>query len=154
TNQVKQLALAVHGYADVHTRIPPLWMYLYVPSDPATGAATAKPDPPIFGTLHYLLLPYLELQNTYDAGFNPATGWYQSGYLGSSNMYVGNFLCPSDGSFTLPLFKPGPWCSASYAGNCLVFDPAGGQTLAQAMPDGTSNVIMFAERLRECVNTG
>jgi prepilin-type N-terminal cleavage/methylation domain-containing protein len=155
TNQLKQLSLAVHLYANVHNRIPPMWQYKYPPNDLRTGAISGgQPSQLVAGPVHMLLLPYLEQENTYNATYVAWFGGLYSGSLGRSNMYVPNFICPSDTSFTDPLFIPGPWASASYAGNCLVLDPQGSPTLVSSMPDGTSNTIVFAERYRQCQNTG
>jgi hypothetical protein len=43
-----------------------------------------------------------------------------------------------------------PYASGSYAGNVMVFDPVKRATLLNAMPDGTSNTVMVAERLLYC----
>src|SRR5438270_900363 len=42
------------------------------------------------------------------------------------------------------------FASTNYAANVWVFDPRGTGNLIQAMPDGTSNTIMFTERYQEC----
>jgi prepilin-type N-terminal cleavage/methylation domain-containing protein len=158
SNQMRQLGLAVHNYANTNKRIPPEWINQYIPNDGIRGSALTPPTPPYYGgPLHFLLLPYIEMKNTLDASYVTWYSGYWSGSLGFSNMYVGLFVCPSDNSFNQTYFQPGPWSSASYVGNCLVFDPAGGPsnpTLVNAMPDGTSNTVMFVERLKQCVNNG
>jgi hypothetical protein len=155
-NNVKQLGLAVHNYAGVHKRIPPMWINGYIPNDGIRGSALSRPNPPyVGGPLHFLLLAYVEQENTFKAA---DVAWYQgywAGHLGVAEMNVRLFVCPSDNTFNRDLYQPGPWGFASYAGNCLVFDPAGGPgspTLENSMPDGTSNTVTFAERLKQCVS--
>ena len=50
------------------------------------------------------------------------------------------------------------WSVGNYAGNVMVFDPAankldGSKSLVNAMPDGTSNTVMFAHAIKACSNS-
>jgi prepilin-type N-terminal cleavage/methylation domain-containing protein len=149
SNNVKQLALGAHTYADNYKVVPALWYQNYSTRD--------------FVSLFYLLLPYVEQQNIYDQGTrsNPAvaTGNYtRAAYIVSGNV-ISTFVCPSDPTdlgnvstrpAAMPPNWPQPWASCSYAGNIMVFDPAGPKSILSAMPDGTSNTIVFGHRYKNC----
>src|SRR5262249_26274425 len=62
---------------------------------------------------------------------------------------VKTFLCPSDPSLDSNSQRYG-YASTSYAGNLKIFDPKGPRSLLAAMPDGTSNTVMIAERYKAC----
>jgi len=93
------------------------------------------------GTLHYFLLPYIEQDNIYNNSSN------SSQTVGAQNIKL--YLCPSDVSSSSTLQRYG-YASTNYAGNLLVFKPTSQTLLATAMPDGSSNTVMFAERYRVC----
>src|SRR5262249_45025979 len=40
--------------------------------------------------------------------------------------------------------------TSNYAANVMVFEPRGPRAIEAAMPDGTSNTVVFAERYRNC----
>jgi prepilin-type N-terminal cleavage/methylation domain-containing protein len=123
SNRVKQIGLAVHGYNDVYKRLPPLW----------------AETPNLSGSLHFFLLPFLEQGNVYNQAGNNSVN--QKGAV------ISVYLCPSDP--TQRQFYP-DWAPTNYAGNVLVFNPFGTLALQNAMPDGTTNTVMFAERYQEC----
>src|SRR5438552_219135 len=58
TNNVKQISLAVHTYADANNAVPPLWYQI-----PATAVAPFVGTPKTFMNMFTLLLPYVEQQN-------------------------------------------------------------------------------------------
>src|SRR5205807_7180261 len=95
------------------------------------------------GSLHTLLLPYLEQDNVYKQGQanlrQTNVAWQQ---------VVKTFICPSDltsgtwpGSLGPNTNKPnGPrpsFGSTNYAGNVWVFNPLVPDTILNAIPDGT-----------------
>jgi len=137
-NNLKQLGLAVHSYASANNdKVPPMFS--------SNGGAQ-------YGSLHFFLLPYIEQDNVYKlAGNNSAN---------QQSVVIKTFLCPSDGSsgrvsnnvFTYN----GNWASTNYAANVMVFSSGAWGTdqkpgtIVSAMPDGTSNTVMFAERYKEC----
>jgi hypothetical protein len=45
------------------------------------------------------------------------------------------------------------FASSCYAANVMVFEPRGTSSIEVAMPDGTSNTVMFAERFKNCSPT-
>jgi len=131
SNNLKQMGVAVHGYHSALDKLPPGW---------ASSAGTQ------YGSLHFFLLPHLEQENIYrNAGNN---SWNQN------NTFVKTFNCPSD-STTWTSYPTG---GVNYAWNVWVFqgtnigwgtDGKPG-SLLQAMPDGTSQTVMFVERYKLC----
>jgi prepilin-type N-terminal cleavage/methylation domain-containing protein len=139
TNNVKQLALGAHNYADTYKKLPGLWYQNYATRD--------------FVSLFYLLLPFVEQNPVYTQGTrtNPqvASGNYtRCAYFVRSDI-IPLFICPADPTYPANLDDQN-WASGNYAGNVMVFDPAGPLALVNAMPDGTSNTIVFAHRLKNC----
>jgi prepilin-type N-terminal cleavage/methylation domain-containing protein len=179
SNNLKQMALALHNCNDSQKRLPP--------QAGTFGGAYYAP-------LLFHLLPYIEMDNTfkqaewldYSAAVgtsspNPSTT-INIGFIwptwDSVNTATNTFLrqtkikiyqCPSDPSLGSCL----DWCDgdASYAGNFLVF---GGVNNAATRPtkanysflwdgqgniprtfiDGQSNTIVFAEKYSRCDGTG
>jgi prepilin-type N-terminal cleavage/methylation domain-containing protein len=154
-NNVKQIGLAVHHYADANNRVPALW-YQYFAHPAVTGGSDVE-------SLFFAVLPYVEQTNLYNFGsLGGGNSNENSNYLheGSAvaNQVVKTFLCPSDPTDSgnvssrdvenhLWSFE---WASGNYAGNVMVFDPTGPGSLTASMPDGTSNTVMFAHRYRDC----
>jgi prepilin-type N-terminal cleavage/methylation domain-containing protein len=162
SNNQKQLSIAAHNFHTTYEKLPPAWWW-----DP-NGAGTSccgdwvSPFANVAGragSLHYYLLPYVEQGNLYEAGKGQrqtSAAWQQ---------VVSTFVCPSD-------FTSGTWGaagngpntnrsngqrpsfgSANYAGNVWVFTPTPASIL-QAIPDGTSNTVMFCEMYQNCNNRG
>ncbi|HJZ91249.1 MAG TPA: DUF1559 domain-containing protein [Gemmataceae bacterium] len=153
TNNVKQLALGCHNYESANGTLPP-W---------AVGTTVQ------FGSAHYLLLPYIEQDNL----FRQANG--NSFNVRTSPVKI--FACPKDptitggGVFTsqavnypfngtapLRISVNGvPYGATSYAINGQVAAAMmenghpirGGMTLS-TITDGTSNTLLFAERMAFC----
>jgi prepilin-type N-terminal cleavage/methylation domain-containing protein len=147
-NQVKQLSLACHNFHDATGVLPPAQGLM-----PATANLVNGQLPPgvQIGTAHYFLLPYLEQKNLMDS--NP-DGRYDSWYYRSTP--VKQLQCPSDPTCVrgsvLPsqsTFNAG-YATTSYAIN---WGPTqwGTLTLTTAMPRGTSNTVLFAERYQDCL---
>jgi prepilin-type N-terminal cleavage/methylation domain-containing protein len=156
-NNLKQIGLAVHNFNQNFRSVPPAEG---VPSgviNPYTGRATPSPDGK-FGTTFFYLLPYIEQTPVY----NQANG--DSMNVGA--VVIPIFLCPSDPSVvnantyggcgvmqSLTINRDG-FASSNYAANVMVFEPRGPRSVEAAMPDGTSNTVMFAERFRNCSPDG
>jgi prepilin-type N-terminal cleavage/methylation domain-containing protein len=151
-NNVKQLALACHNFESANRVLPP-W---------ASSAAGE------YGSAHFLLLPYLEQENLFrqanGISFNVRTS------------PVKGFTCPNDptavnGVFTSDAvnypFNPTapnrisvngiPYGAATYAINAQVAaaqmvngHPVKGATSLARITDGTSNTVLFAERMAFC----
>jgi prepilin-type N-terminal cleavage/methylation domain-containing protein len=180
-NNVKQLALATHDYAATFGLVPPNWNWpagawmggtLAAPSNqyPASinyGATTAPDGAP--GTWPVHLFPYIEQGNLF-ALIQPtgalATGGYTAYAAAVTGQVVKTLICPSDptagsnGYLSNTASVNGLKTSSnsnfgvcSYAANVLVFTPTPG-SLVSAMPNGTSNTSLFAERYAFCYADG
>jgi prepilin-type N-terminal cleavage/methylation domain-containing protein len=151
TNNVKQIALAAHGYHDANKKLPPLWLQ--------------NKDTSTYVNLFYLLLPHLEQQAVYDQA-TPAGSGQRWGFFVRGNV-ITTYLCPGDPTEPSNIDtlngNTNNWASGNYGGNVMVFDPnpasatstsanapGRGLTLVTAMPDGTSNTVAFAHRLKNC----
>jgi prepilin-type N-terminal cleavage/methylation domain-containing protein len=133
TNNLKQMALAVHSFHDTNKQLPP-----------ALGQFKNT-----YGTAHFFILPYVE-----------QTALYASANGDSYNVLnvpVTLYTCPADASIALGVINSQPqnnglgtgMGAASYAIN---FGPVGfgGKTLITGMPSGTSNTVLFGERFAFC----
>jgi len=130
SNNIKQLSLAVANYESANSRIPPGW---------STNAGTQ------YGSLHFFLLPFIEQQNIYNQAGN--NSW------NANNVLVKTFICPSDST----QWNSYPNGGVNYAFNICVFGTGAGWggdqkpgSLVNAMPDGTSNTVIFGERYKLC----
>jgi prepilin-type N-terminal cleavage/methylation domain-containing protein len=173
SNNLKQLALATHNFADTYSsRLPP----------ECDGFPTAQPDwkgPGAFptgeqySTTLSMLLPFIEQQNLYNfsysvnaaGGGNLKGGWYGVNVpTNGGDQLVKPFICPSDpsiGNAAQTTWNGHTWGKgdATYAANLQVFgNPKGsgyrywnGQArLPATITDGTSNTILFAEKYAGC----
>jgi prepilin-type N-terminal cleavage/methylation domain-containing protein len=153
-NNLKQIGLAIHNFNDVYKKVPPAW-------NPDSGGGTfgsnaAPAGPNITGTIHFLLLPNIEQNPLYNAaslGGSPAV--YQSNYNNAAlginvpTTPIPVYMCPSDFTLNSNIQRYG-FATTTYAANLWVFDPRGPGSIVTAMPDGSSNVIMFTERYKNC----
>jgi prepilin-type N-terminal cleavage/methylation domain-containing protein len=150
TNNLKQLSLAVHTYADAYGTVPTMYHYI------------KTPPPKNYQNAFFLLLPFLEQNNLYMQGTSAnATvtndGFVMwSGYPPVAATVLKTFICPTDGTCSSNIdFDYGAnastgFASGSYRGNVMVFDPNAPSPIITAMPDGTSNTVMFAHHLKIC----
>jgi prepilin-type N-terminal cleavage/methylation domain-containing protein/prepilin-type processing-associated H-X9-DG protein len=167
-NNLKQLGLAAHNCHDTHGKLPPAWGNFPQP--------TVVPGNGIRGTTLFHLLPFIEQENLYkrslaigyyDGGVRrkegdgfPNNGYAAAGICGNR---VSTFVCPTDP--TTDRFQDdynfGPGGYISYAANFQAFGLAnsdgkllgnwqGTSTLQANFPDGTSNTLLFAEKLSQC----
>jgi type II secretory pathway pseudopilin PulG len=161
-NNYKQIGLAAHNYHDSNQQLPPFSCFL-------------RKAPAMFGSftetgIFFSLLPFLEQQNLVNSEVTSTNGqyyyWPGAGWqhhcvdIGQNPVQV--YLCPADGTNLghqdqgsstqyLGLNNYGPqFATGSYSANAMVFDPNAARTLITAMPNGTSNVIMFGHRLEFC----
>ncbi|HEY1377588.1 MAG TPA: DUF1559 domain-containing protein [Gemmataceae bacterium] len=171
-NNMKQVALAVHNYADGNNgNIPPSsGLRAFDPSKPGVTNPVS---------LNFLLFPYIEQlaifnKSVANPGFSPdggATKDAAGNFFCNTPLSV--FLCPSDSSspdgLTDYLNKEAnmmtppqkvPYAACNYAHNLAVFafydKPTATTTYTKTaytiatIPDGTSNTIAFTERLGRC----
>jgi prepilin-type N-terminal cleavage/methylation domain-containing protein/prepilin-type processing-associated H-X9-DG protein len=94
-NNMKQIALALHGYHDANQKFPMGQRYYY--QNPSAGACGVA-----CGNWRVEIFPYLELDNVYrNINVNDV---YNSGTL--SNLVLSVWKCPS---LSLPELQPGAW---------------------------------------------
>jgi prepilin-type N-terminal cleavage/methylation domain-containing protein len=141
-NNLHQLGIAIHNYHSSNSLVPPAWT-------PDLGAGTYGSGygstGSTIGTIHFVLLPYIEQDNLYNlSGGIAAT-------VGVRDRQVKTYLCPSDPSNNPNVQRSG-FASTSYAANLMVFDPRGPGNIVNSMPDGTSNTIIFTERFKKCAS--
>ena len=158
-NNLKQISLAVNTYHDTFKRVPP------VEGSPTPSNAYGKYTSPTgkYGTVFFYLLPYVEqgpLYNLVPQGGSPHQNGPNGAPIGSNVVPV--YLCPSDpsvinagvyggcGVMQSENIQRNGFASSNYAANVMVFNPSGPGNLIKAMPDGTSQTVMFAERFRNC----
>jgi prepilin-type N-terminal cleavage/methylation domain-containing protein len=144
SNNLKQIGIAVHNYAGVFQNVPPAWT---PDSGGGTFGSNAGSKQPVKGTIHFLLLPYIEQDNIYKQSLTNGT------YDASQNNVFANiikvYICPADSSLNNNIQRYG-YGSTDYAANLAVFDPHGTGTLTTSMQDGTSNTVIFGERYKVC----
>ena len=83
-NNLKQIALAAHGFHDTFRYFPPGWGYL-------KGSSNNNATPAQRGTFFYFLLPYIEQGNVYNTTVNNS---------GTSTAVIPTFIAPLDPSMT------------------------------------------------------
>jgi hypothetical protein len=153
-NNLKQIGIAIHGYEDVYKKLPPAWNPDTLFSIPPQGQAAG---PNVQGPIHFILLPFVEKDPLFRRSNpdDPKKGKHNSMYNGEPEgvnvpaTIIPLYLCPSDHSLKECINNKGH-ASGNYAANLWVFDPRGPGNVYKAMPDGTSNTIMFTERYRRC----
>jgi prepilin-type processing-associated H-X9-DG protein len=159
SNNLRQVGLAVHNYEVTLTKVPAAWT-------PDTGNGTygsntgmpggnPQATPPVVGTIHFSLLPYVEQENLYQKSAVVPSGSTYAQYNSSTaqvyNTVLQVYVCPSDATNTTNIQRYN-YASTTYAANLMVFDPRGPGSATQAMPGGLSNTVMFAERYKICNN--
>ncbi|HJZ56292.1 MAG TPA: DUF1559 domain-containing protein [Gemmataceae bacterium] len=169
TNNLKQVGLAVHNYADANQKVPNAWLQQWN-GNGADGQRFGpnSPDRDVT-TMWHLIMPYVEQDPLYKLGTrdNPTIVGF-SMRLWSSMPQVGGvsvklYLCPADpgplttgsptsftwafNNQTSPATEP---ALSNYAANVMVFDPSVNRSLVNSMPDGLSNTVAVAHRMRWC----
>jgi prepilin-type N-terminal cleavage/methylation domain-containing protein len=162
TNQVKQLGLAVHNYQSTYGTVPVNWSWPDIWTVPYRagqnyGATTSPDGAP--GTWLVHLMPYMELDNLFRPIQASVTVPKYDGNkthpynLATLGVAVKNFICPSDATAPagglIPSGGTANYAVNSYVGNVLVFTPTP-KSIIPAMPNGTSNTAMIAERYANC----
>src|SRR5438034_10694526 len=122
-NNIKQMSLAVHSFADSYDRVPAAWYQA----------------PPNFYNMFFSLFPYLEQDNGYKLGMGQLTAgpsWNPNGEYGAYGVrrtVIKTYICPSDPAYPSNMvekFSSDLWAVGNYAGNVMVFDPVGNQPTA------------------------
>jgi prepilin-type N-terminal cleavage/methylation domain-containing protein len=156
-NNMKQIGLAMHNYELTFGKLPPAWTpdsgggtYNQGYGNPSNGSPA-----PVMGTIHFVLLPFVEQDNLYQNSIKVISfggtnyNQYNSSTTNVPNTILQVYLCPSDASLNSNLQRYG-YASTSYAANLMIFDPHGPGNVVQSMPNGTSNTVTFAERYKVC----
>ncbi len=157
TNNMKQFGLGIHNYAGTSNQLPNAFR----------GQSTGMPG----YNINFALLPYLELETIFKAAVGQVWAWdaaltgTKSGTVRTATIKA--FQCPTDSSMVngYSVYQVDNWAGTSYAANFQVFGASASNTnLNQAssvspynignIPDGTSNVIAFAERYAGCNGQG
>jgi prepilin-type N-terminal cleavage/methylation domain-containing protein len=167
TNHLKQIGLATHNINDTRKSLPPTC------AQSSTTAITTNAARGYEGAIGFTvfdwLLPYLEQDALYEAS-NLNVNTTINGAPVYSQIVPG-YLCPSEpsrnGVLTLGQTTTGRadlWAIGNYAANYYVFGSPhktsavarreGSSQIARTFLDGTSNVIVYAERYGTCGKSG
>jgi prepilin-type N-terminal cleavage/methylation domain-containing protein len=169
SNNIKQLALGVHTYHETFGQVPrsQSWNWHTFTSSALWNNGTGWPGGYPAGTPISIdginngqwlthIMPYVEQEALFrqilaTQNFGDATTGSPS-YTTACQTMVQLFMCPSDstGPNAWPAVSGATYAPASYAANVWVMDGSNPQPLNNAMPDGTSNTIMIAERYMAC----
>jgi prepilin-type N-terminal cleavage/methylation domain-containing protein len=141
-NNLKQMGLACHNYHDSYGKLPAY----------STGAL-ANENPTMQASAHFLLLPYVEQGNLYQQG--TVNGITSSWYVRTG--VVKTYYCPNDTSTADGRFNGADDTNTRLSVNGVGFGATNyaynaqlsTKTLMQ-ITDGTSNTVMFAERMGHC----
>ncbi|HEY1860381.1 MAG TPA: DUF1559 domain-containing protein [Gemmataceae bacterium] len=150
-NNLKQIALATVHCASTHSsNLPPSYgLYPRLVQTPNNGE----------GGLFFFILPYIEQDNLYQASFvvvgdnndnrNGLNATYSQWTTAIEQARVKTYICPSDRTNT-----DNVGALTSYAHNGQLFQQtfwnAGYAKYPTSIPDGTSNTIMYTEKLAQC----
>jgi len=166
-NGMRQVGLALHATNDAKKLLPPM-------AAASSSSPVAVPGPykgAVGFTAFTWLLPFLEEDSLFQQA-NRDVNTTISGAPGAGRVYsvpVATFRCPSDstnaGGLSLtPNAGADTWAVGSYATNYNVFgNPTAGTPVArsegrprlpQTFADGTSKVVMLAERYGTCGSGG
>ena len=162
SNNVKQMALAVHNFHDVYKKLPVAahWKApFYSGSTGFPGQNLSSPNGMVHGTWLSDILPFVEqdpVYKTLQAAYaqNSTVGETTIQKIGAIPLYV----CPSDPSSgsmgkgsNINGQPANGFGSTNYYGNVMVMrinnSPA---SILTGMPDGTSNCVIIAERYQSC----
>ena len=164
-NNLKQMNLAVQNCSDAFgQQLPPVCGYF--PGNYAVWSGNNMRGQP-----HAFILPFAEQQNMYNgmlalmqSAKDPDAVWH---YANGLQIGIKIYICPSDSSCSVTSYP----LDSSYACNALLFGQsavkgagntatfnlgagyAGGARYPASITDGTSNTIMWIEKIGECHTT-
>jgi prepilin-type N-terminal cleavage/methylation domain-containing protein len=156
SNNIKQVGIAVHNFHSTFGTMPVAEGNVPGTANPYQNNSTLPSSPDgKGGTVFFYLLPYIEQDALYRQCGNDS--------MNDTTAVIQGFLCPSDPSLQNAVTSYGG-CgqmngmniqrnnmgSCNYAANVMVFEPRGTKNIMAAIPDGTSNTVMFAERYKNC----
>ncbi|OWK41740.1 DUF1559 domain-containing protein [Fimbriiglobus ruber] len=151
TNNIKQMALATHGYHDTNNYFPPA----FVDWDSNYNVSWYSRA----GSTHYFILPYIEqtalAQKTWAYGSSQFNIFWAV-YIGNGLKTYTNPSDPSDpssGQFTDGSSYGVTGYAANYQSLGYFLNDSTNKVMKMAsITDGTSNTIFFAEKTAVCVN--
>ena len=157
-NKLKQMSLACQNFHDANKTLPP-----------AQGAM--RPNQGVIGPVHFHILDFIEQGTVLQSAQSP-NGYARWDVNGTYGKVIPIYLSSSDPTVTNGQADLGAlWAETSYGYNFQVFGNgriAGspdvalgnpnttniafwfGRTRLEAIQDGTSNTIMFAEKIAQC----
>jgi prepilin-type N-terminal cleavage/methylation domain-containing protein len=153
-NNLHQLGIAVHNFNGTYGKVPPVEGVAVGDPNPYTAPRSVPSPDGTRGTVFFYLLPYIEQDNLYKLANGDS--------LNLAGETVKTYLFPSDpslvnagvyggcGVMQTDNVQRNGFGSCCYAANVEVFEPRGPKPVEAAMPAGTSNVVMFAERFKNC----
>lgn len=136
TNGLKQVGLAVHTYTDAKKKIPQMWVQ-------------TRSNPRTTGSIFYFLLPYMEQEAAFEAGYNPISSITMDS-LYACNKIIPALLCPSDPTNTSNLGDGGESYFGSTVG--LTNHPVTGTNCTTGLCYA-ANVLVFDPNPRECISS-
>jgi prepilin-type N-terminal cleavage/methylation domain-containing protein len=178
SNNIKQLALALHNYAGAYNGTLP---QLTDQSPSAPNTTTPSGNGAGLQSIWFNILPYIEQDNVYrlyqKGSASPSLSYTNTytvlttGYApgGATGNIIKTLISPADSSASngtiVPVTKtvtPAPsapfltslvgnWATCSYAVNALIFK-SNSAGLPRTFVDGQSNTIMIGERFQVCTN--
>jgi len=133
SNNLKQMAIAMHSINDAYKKLPPI-----------VGSFPGQDKKP--GTLFFHLLPFIEQNNIYKEANGDVTKNATYGII------IPVFVNPEDESAPPSILYKGWLATTSYAGNWMVFGNTDGGTasIPRTFRDGTSNTLVWADRYQMC----
>jgi prepilin-type N-terminal cleavage/methylation domain-containing protein len=148
SNNLKQIGTAIHNCQATYGMLPP-----------ASGPFPSSASNGANGNVFYWLLPFIEQDNLYKLHQNPSYAWRLGNEVDPGPIVsatVKTYLCPSDAKNQPVQMWSGGWAGGNYVANYQVFgnppnwDGGGVARIPATFSDGTSNTIIFAEKLFRC----
>jgi prepilin-type N-terminal cleavage/methylation domain-containing protein len=171
SNNLKQLGLAAHNYHDANGKFPPQIGWTAPTAAGTFGTVLFHLLPHLEQQTLFNRGPVtVTAVETYPTTWTRVAGTIDMRDSGVEAVVVKGFVCPSDPAVGTTLAAWG-WAGGSYAGNYPLFGnpppsaapwgaygvtPSavatwqGSATLPGSIPDGTSNTLLFAEKLGQC----
>jgi type II secretory pathway pseudopilin PulG len=171
SNNLRQLGLATHNCNDSQGKLPPADGAFPGAATPINPNSPATSDGTPWGNPLFFLLPYIEQDNLYKStGAGNPVQYYPWGppapATSAYKVNVKTYVCPSDPSVDPQGNSQGltPWKASSYAYNFQVFGATNqngtfnnwysAARIQTTMTDGTSNTIMYGEKMGRCGSFG
>jgi prepilin-type N-terminal cleavage/methylation domain-containing protein len=166
-NNIKQLGLAAHNFHDTYGYLPPALGFISAENNAYTAAFVTNLP---FGNPFWFLMPFIEQQNLWNSSIAKGVSdpWWSGFYF---NVPIKTYVCPVDTGQVdgrasyYGLSNPPSGGAVSYSVNAFAFGnstPTGSppipptvnlfsfNRIPAAFSDGTSNTILFTEKLSTC----